>query len=95
MGPIVGVRLLHANFRFFPSYRFCLYRPHGRRTDSDRRRAANAFDLTTYAKGLTAPTDIAVLADGRAVIIERTGAVKIRGTNQTRGACRHDSRLRP
>jgi Glucose / Sorbosone dehydrogenase len=38
---------------------------------------ANSLDLTTYAKGLGKPTDIAVLADGRGVITQQLGDVII------------------
>jgi glucose/arabinose dehydrogenase len=40
--------------------------------------AATTLDLATYASGLSQPTDIAVLADGRAVITQRLGDIIVR-----------------
>ena len=36
---------------------------------------ANTFNMVSFAKGLSAPTDIVILADGRAVITQRLGDV--------------------
>src|SRR4051794_21467528 len=39
--------------------------------------SADAFDLKTFAKGLSQPTDIALLPDGRAVVTQRLGDVVV------------------
>jgi MYXO-CTERM domain-containing protein len=44
---------------------------------------ANTFQATTYVSGLTQPTDFRFLPDGRVVMTEKTGAVKVRRTDGT------------
>lgn len=39
--------------------------------------AATDFDIATYVEGLSQPTDVAILPDGRAVIIQRAGDIAI------------------
>lgn len=43
----------------------------------------DTFDVTTYANGLSQPTDFRFLPDGRVVIIQKTGQVRVRRTDGT------------
>src|SRR4051794_29948346 len=48
-----------------------------------------SFDLATYSSGLSQPTDIAMLDDGRAVITQRLGDIIVRTADKKTAVAGH------